>query len=197
MMSRLSFFAFALTASLVLSNQPMQASTQTTLSIIMTTLGTDGTPVSTTTELPAGSTVTIQSQACETPGGPVSTNPGVVNPPISNTNSDNTGATGNPNPDPTTTDDTVPAPSPGSGTTNDTPVTEEPTVPPPPVVLPPSEGPIVPDTEPVNNDDTPSVPVEVTTGTTDVAQTPEPGTITLLGLAALGGIGYARRRKTA
>ena len=43
--------------------------------------------------------------------------------------------------------------------------------------------------------DASGTPPEVTSG--PVSETPEPGTLTLMGLAAAGGLGYARRRRKA
>jgi len=170
------------------------ASIHSNLTIIMTTLGTDGTTTTTTSELPPGSSVTVMSSDGMSSVG-VPTPPSDEQSPVPSTGA--SGGSGNPGVDgPSATPDTT-TNSPEA--TTDT-STDETGPPPPPPVLEPTtpETPTTPTpdapVDPVTPETLPSDTPEVTTG---VSETPEPGTLTLMGLAVAGGLGYARRRRKA
>jgi len=174
----------------------------------MSTLGTDGTTTSQTVTLPASPTTNVpqldQSSGNTVPGAPAANSPaasgggaggggggGGSGSPTTQ-NSIPSGATSMP-------DDTVIPDDSGSiPVPTDTP-SDEPQPPTPPILLPDLPDIDVPmqdnvDSNPMPVDDTPLPPSE---DPTVVAEAPEPGTLTLLGLATVGGIGYARRKRQA
>lgn len=180
---------------LPLAAQPAQAMSITCYgSIVITSLGTDG------VKIEANGPVTVTPGLGEpapnigTPGGsvgelpPPTTSHGEPPAPPTTTNSTatplppGTGAQGNPEPTsgPTPPVEETPPPPPGAGPDNPPLPTEPPT---PAPEVPPTEEPAPP----------PGVPPVPTSG--GVANTPEPASLTLLGLAGLGALGYARKRR--
>lgn len=214
-MSRWWTAAAVLSAPVILGlgATPAAAQSQYTISIIMTTLGTDGSMSTSTLDLPPGSSVTVKTGMGD-PNCPVPDTSTSVPPVTSDANSNSntaggsggggggggsnesnpgvpSGATGNP----TLDEPAVPMPpdelpDPDTTTTEDP--TTEPDTPTPPPVMPPD----VPSTE---DPDMPDVPMpddtDVPTSPPNSAETPEPATLTLGLLGALGAAGYARRKR--
>jgi hypothetical protein len=198
---------FATPMLLLIGARPVVASTQATITIIMTTLGTDGTPVTNTATLPPGSSVSVSSSlgTCDGPMPPPPTTP--TNPPSGGGAGGASGGSGNPGVDNTPTP--APVSTPGNSTTGGVPATPpvttgEPPVPPPPVAIPP----IVP-TDP-GTGGTPTIPGDGSSGPPGVPTTPtdsgggkpptespEPATLTLAVLGAIGAAGWAKRKKKA
>ncbi len=194
-MTRFGAFAalFAIPTLLLLGAPRAAASTQATITIIMTTLGTDGSTVSSSTTLPEGSSVTVSANPVPCTTGPA--NPPVPIPTVP-APSVPSGGTGNPIDNTNTPPDTSTGPSDPAtptGPVNSTP--EEPVVPPPPVVIPPQTNNPGPIDSPVDTVEPPiDPPVESTTGG-NPAETPEPATITLAVIGAIGAATWSRRKK--
>ncbi len=197
-MTRFGAFAALLTIpTLLLLGAPRAAaSTQATITIIMTTLGTDGSSVSSSTTLPEGSSVTVSANPVVCTTGPM--NPPVTIPttPVPGTPS---GGTPNPNPEapvtPTTPTTNPPVITPSTDPASPNP--EEPVIPPPPVVIPPISTNPLPDPieSPVDTvDPVVDPPIETTTGA-GPTETPEPATITLAVIGAIGAATWSRRKK--
>jgi hypothetical protein len=186
------------------------ASTHCTVSIIMTTLGTDGTSVSQTITVPPNSSLQIQpgvgtdTPVTASPSNPAGSKPGAGGGSGgggggsgANASKTNVPSAATPVPDDSVIPfdpDTgsIPVPSDGSD--------DEPTPPVPPILVPdvPADDvPTVPDVidGPIVDDDSPLPPTSEPGG--GVAEAPEPGTLTLLGLAAIGSWGYARKKRKA
>lgn len=188
------------------------ASTHCTVSIIMTTLGTDGTSVSQTLTVPPNSNPQSPTSDSKVTNPATTANTNAANgaKPAAGGGGGGGGKAGGSNSGANALQSNVP--SAATANPNDTPVTtnpdvgsipvptDEPTPPSPPILIPP-EGPItptpgdvipVPGPGPVADGD----PIPPTTDPTGpVAEAPEPGTLTLLGLAAIGGFGYARKKR--
>lgn len=179
-------------ALICLGATPAAASIQCNISIVMSTLGTDGT--TTVTEIvssPAGTTVTSSGTIMST--DPMGVPSGATSNPTSETGS-GTGS-GTTSGGTTTALDPVDSVIPPDASVEDGPVAPTPPVLTPTVEVPTTETPIVENVISVPTS-TPVDTTEATPADTDVSETPEPGTLTLLALGMAGGVGYFRKKKT-
>jgi hypothetical protein len=181
---------------LPLAATPVQAGSITLYgSIIITSLGNDGIMI----QFPDQQTPTPGDEPMPPPADPAG-DPAVVDPPVADLSVPGTGATGNPDAVGGDVPTDTPPGSPGTDTPPPAPTDPMPTEPMPTEPMPEEPPPVdVPVDEPIPPPGEPPLPGEelppVVTDTPGVENAPEPASLTLLAIAGLGGLGYARRRR--